>query len=121
MSYDCHCDYEPAEYFSKRSVKAARKAHVCDECSKPIRPGEPYEYLAGKWDGWHGQFRICRHCQSLLEWALISVPCFCWGYGNMLQDIADMVAQVRRDVPGFFFEYGRRVIAIKRAREQEPA
>ena len=125
MSYECSCDYEPAEYASKRSVKAARKQYSCDECPALIRPGEPYTYIHGKWDGYHATFRTCRHCQSLLEWARISVPCFCWGYGNLLQDIADMVGEVRRDVPGFFFEYGRRVITIRRQRaaesEGEPA
>lgn len=118
MSYDCYCDYDPPEFCAHRMVKA-RKQFRCEECGHRIQPGQLYERTSGKWDGYFCTFVTCRHCAGLREWARISVPCFCWTYGNVLEDIRDMVAQVRRDVPGFFFEYGRRVIAAKRAKAAE--
>lgn len=119
MSYDCHCDYDPPEFWSKQDVKAARKEYRCEECGHKIRVGEPYERVNGKWEGYLDTFLTCQHCVSLREWAKISVPCFCWAHSNLLEDIREMVSEVRHDVPGFFFEYGRRVIAIKRARASQ--
>lgn len=118
MSYEaCYCDYESPLYYSARNVTSARRQYKCDECSKPIYIGSTYERTEANWGDGHETFRTCAYCCSLRKWATISVPCFCWAHGNLLQDIADMVAEVRRDVPGFVFEYGRRVIAIRRARE----
>lgn len=117
MSYEsCYCDYDPPEWLSTRNVKAARKPHRCDECGVPIKAGEPYEYVHGKWDGYCSTFHTCMLCAELRQWALISVPCFCWSYGNLHDDVGDMVQETAPDVPGFFMEYGRRMIKIKRAR-----
>lgn len=114
MSYDCYCDYEPPEWISIRDVKAARKPHVCCECAAPIAAGEPYEYTSGKWEGYHSVHHICVRCKELRQWATISVPCFCWAYGNLHEDVREMVSQVIRDVPaGFFMEYGRRIVKIR--------
>ena len=116
MSF-CSCDYELPEFCSVTQVKRARKRHKCWECGAYILPGTPYEYVSGKWDGdlnWH---RTCPLCQELREWATISVPCFCFAYGNLHDDVNDMVDATRHKVPGFYFEYGRRMIRIKRARK----
>lgn len=44
-------DYcERPEFFSERTV-VAKKKHVCDECRRPIYPGDKYEYFSGKSDG----------------------------------------------------------------------
>ena len=119
MAYDCSCDYEPPSLYSKRLVKSARKRFFCCECGHTIKPGDSYERITGLWDGYFDSFVTCRHCASLKAWAIVSVPCFCWAHGNLLQDVRDMVDEVRHDVPGFFFEYGRRVIAAKRAKAAE--
>ena len=116
MSYECVCDGDHPEYFTRRRIKAAAKQHKCDECRRIIHVGESYDCDAGKWDGQHSTIRVCIDCAGLREWAKISVPCFCWSYGDMLHDIREMVEEVRKDVPGFFFEYGRLVIAIRRRR-----
>lgn len=113
MSYDCYCDYDAPQWISTRNVKAARKPHVCAECNAPILAGEPYEYTSGKWD-YHDTFHICTRCVELREWARISVPCFCWAYGNLHDDVRNMVDAVRHDVPGFMFEWGRRMVKINR-------
>lgn len=114
MSYDCYCDYDPPEWMSQRDVKAARKSHKCYECRAPIFVGEPYEYTSGKWGGCHSTFHTCARCQELREWARISVPCFCCGFGNLHEDVHEMVLAVVRDAPpGFFMEYGRRIVKIR--------
>lgn len=118
MSYDCYCDYDPPTWISIRNVKAARKPHKCDECDAPILVGEPYEYTSGKWD-YHDTFHICMRCVELRQWATISVPCFCWAYGNLHNDVHEMVREVVHDAPaGFFMEFGRRMIAIRHERER---
>ena len=116
MSY-CWCDGELPEFCRVTQVKRARKRHKCWECGAYIQPGSPYEYVCGKWDGLLDRFRICPLCKELREWATISVPCFCWAYGSLHDDVWDMVDETRHDVPGFYFEYGRRMIRIKRARK----
>lgn len=119
MSYDCSCDYEPPEWMSQRTVKAARKPHECYECRAPIFVGESYEYTSGKWDGCTSFFHICQRCVELRQWATISVPCFCWGFGNLHDDVHEMVREVIRDVPpGFFMEFGRRMVNIRRERRR---
>lgn len=114
MSYDCYCDYEQPEWCNTHTVKSARKPHVCCECFAPIFAGEPYEYTAGKWEGYLSFHHICLRCVELRQWATISVPCFCWAYGNLHDDVKEMVSQVIRDTPpGFFMEYGRRIVRIR--------
>jgi hypothetical protein len=116
MSGGCFCDYEQPEWISHTQVKAARKAHKCSECGAIIPSGSPYEYVCGKWDGCVDTFNICPLCKELRQWATISVPCFCWAYGHLHSDVREMVSETRYNVPGFFFEYGRRMVKIKRAR-----
>ena len=118
MGYDCFCDYDPAQFYRRVGIKVARKEFRCDECNHRIRPGDRYERVTAKWDFGIATFITCEHCVELRNWAQIYVPCFCWAHGNLLQDITDMVEQVRHDVPGFFFEYGRRLIAARRAKSR---
>ena len=112
MSYDCYCDYDAPSWVTIRDVKAARKPHKCVECHAPIFKGESYEYVSGKWEE-HLDFHICKRCVELREWAAISVPCFCWAYGDLHDNVRDMVQEVAPTVPGFFMEYGRRMVAIR--------
>ena len=114
MSY-CGCNYDPPTWISIRKVTAARKPHRCYECLAVIHAGEPYEYIAGKWDT-VGIFHICERCVELREWAKISMPCFCWSYGDLHKLVREMVRDVAPRVPGFFMEYGRRMVRIRQVR-----
>lgn len=115
MSYDCYCDYEAPCWITARNVKAARKAHICYECGTKIFIGEAYEYTSGMWENILSTFHICTRCVELREWATISVPCFCWAYGNLHEDVREMVRAVVHDCPpGFFMEYGRRMVKIRK-------
>jgi hypothetical protein len=118
MSY-CECDYddyEGPEFFVMHVVKA-RKPHRCYECGGPIFAKEKYKRSTGKWDGEVITYRECCGCMEMREWAEISVPCFCCNLlGDLHETIREMVEDVRHTVPGFFFEYGRRYIKLKRRR-----
>lgn len=114
--YACFCDYELPEWLTVKNVKSAKKSHRCSECGAVIPAGAAYEYNCGKWDGYVDQFHVCLLCVELRNWATISVPCFCWTYGSLHEQVRDMVHEVSPDVPGFFMEYGRRKIKIRRAK-----
>lgn len=115
MSYcDCEYDYDMPAFSRTGSVKSARKVYRCDECRGPIFQGERYEYLTGRWDDRVDTFRVCTACLDLRAWAKISVPCFCSNVIGELHDrIAEMVADLRHEIPGFFFEWGRRAVKLR--------
>jgi hypothetical protein len=114
MTYACECDGDAPSVFSSRMIKAARKQHTCEECRARIKPGEPYEYTFGVWDGTANNFHICPLCVELRQWATISVPCFCFIFGELHQNVRDMVDAVRGDCPpGFVFEWLCRMLRIK--------
>jgi hypothetical protein len=115
MTYDaCYCDYDPPAFCNVEKRKA-RKEHQCYECRAVIPAGDTYEHTRGKWEGDISVFKVCALCLELRQWAKISVPCFCWYYGDLHENIRDMVSEVRNDVPqGFVFEWGRRMIVIER-------
>jgi hypothetical protein len=116
MTYDaCYCDYDQPEFWSCRTSKA-RKTHRCCECRSDIRIGECYETTAGKWEGDFSVYKTCQRCAELRQWAIISVPCFCWYYGDLHENVRDMVSEVHHDVPGLIYEWGRRMIGIERHR-----
>lgn len=121
MTHDCYCAYDSPETYHARIVARARKPRTCPECGEAIAVGDRYEYVWGIWEGRADTQITCADCLSLRQWAVISVPCFCWAHGNLLDDIRTMVDEVRADVPGFFFEYGRRVVRIRRARAERRA
>jgi hypothetical protein len=119
VSY-CECDYDDdrPEFFSEMVVRA-RKQHRCTECFGPIFSGETYKRRSGKWDGEFRDYPECYLCMELREWATVSMPCFCANTFETLHEKArEMVDDIKRDVPGITFEWGRRMIKIKRRKQQ---
>lgn len=114
MGYDCSCDYDPVSFYVESDVKKSRKPHRCVECRGPIAVGEAYRRRRYGFEGDVYNEAICPRCCELLRWAQISVPCFCYGFGNLLDDVRSMVEQVSPDVRGFVFEWGRRIVKLKR-------
>lgn len=115
---NCFCDFDPPTWITIRNVKAARKNHTCAECRAVIFKGEPYEYTSAKWEDSVDDYHICLLCVELREWAKISVPCFCWYYGNLHDDVQEMVREVSYTTPGMFMEYGRRMVKIRQIRKE---
>lgn len=117
---DCNIDYSDRPEFYSEVVRKARKQYVCTECGGPISRGELYMRHAGKWDGQMAVYCECPACMELREWATISLPCFCaYEFGTLHDRVRAMVSDVRRIVPGFVFEWGRRMIRIERRRSGE--
>lgn len=55
--------YDDYPEFYDSVVRKARKAHKCDECGKPIEPGQLYYYGSGKFDGDFYEIKECRRCR----------------------------------------------------------
>ena len=109
---DCYCDYDPPEFSTSRIVKSKKKRR-CYECCGIILPSEPYLYIAGKWEGYFETFTICQHCRNLRVWVSNNIPCFCWSYGNMVEDaryaIDDAYERAPNEVIGVRFGFNRRL------------
>lgn len=121
---DCYCDFDPPEFCSSRIVTASKK-HKCYECSAPIMPGEKYEYTVGKWDGLLDTFKVCEDCHDIRQWVKNNIPCFCWYYGNMLEDAEEAVIEACRYAPeetqGVMFGFLRRKVINRRRRAAKKA
>lgn len=57
------CDVSPS--FIRWSRPKARLAHRCDECLKPIMPGEEYVAATGCWDGEVSTYKAHVLCDML--------------------------------------------------------
>lgn len=109
----CQCDYNSPTFCTVQMIKHSRKQHRCYECRGSIEVGVSYERVFGLWDGETCEFKTCLLCLELREWATISVPCFCHAYGDLHDNVLEMVQDVAPSVPGFFMEYGRRMVKIR--------
>lgn len=65
------------------TIKTARKEHKCYECGDPIKKGQKYEYVNGKWDGEWTVFKTCITCVNIRE------DLFACGYnhGSLWEDL----------------------------------
>lgn len=71
----------PAEVLGTLIVRA-RKPQTCCECAEPIRPGDRYEVVSGKWDGAWSSFKTCLPCKEIRE----AFCCEGWIYGTLWED-----------------------------------
>lgn len=114
MSYDCACDYEPAEVY-QAAIRKARKEHVCDECGAKIIPGDRYENVFGVWEGYGSTWKTCEHCRDIRQWVKNNVPCLCWAHGNTIEDCKEAVSEAAYRAPnearGLRFGLLRRIVA----------
>jgi hypothetical protein len=114
MSYDCYCDYDPAEFYFAR-IRTARKQHKCEECAEPILPGDKYEAVIGKWDGFISTFKTCERCVDIRTWTKNNVPCLCWAHGNTIEDCWEAVQEAGwragDEAKGLRFGFLRRLVA----------
>ena len=118
---DCYCDYDPATFY-RSAIRKARKQCQCYECSRPIKPGETYEYVAGMWNGRFDTFRTCSHCLDIRQFVQNSVPCYCWAHGSIEEAaqyaIEEAYFRAPDEVRGLAFRAYRLLIARNRARQE---
>lgn len=114
---DCYCDYDPPQFYSVTKPKA-RKQHRCEECGVAILPGELYERVSGKWDGYVDTFSTCERCHDLRMWVQNNVPCLCFEYGNADEGleaaIDDACSRAPAETVGLRFGFLRRKVQRNR-------
>lgn len=98
MGYDCTCDYDRAEVYNLTTPKARKRYH-CEECNGFIEPGEQYENVFGKWEGYVSTLRTCERCCDIRQWVKNNVPCFCWAHGSMIDDAREAVQEAADRAP----------------------
>ena len=86
----CWIDIDPPEFISEY-WRTARKEHTCCECGKKINPGDEYQIVAGKWEGYFDAFKTCEKCADLRD-SLIEAggcPLYCGLYEEYEAFITD--------------------------------
>lgn len=115
--YDCYCEYTDWEFFDCRDVKA-RVSHRCFECRGTIEPGETYEYAVGKTEGEIYVHKTCGFCCAARRYVAISLPCYCWTYGNFESDarvaLMEALERAPEEMAGVMFAFGRLIVARNR-------
>lgn len=95
MSFTCGCEDGPE--WVRVKEQRARKPHRCWECGAPIKPGDLYEYVVGKWEGDVSVFRTCEPCADLRD--SYAAQGYCYTYGSLWEDHLDELLNSGRQVP----------------------
>lgn len=112
----CHYDVERPEAFIVRRP-VARKVHRCEECGRPIRPGQRYARTSGIWDGSPDSHAQHEDCLELLQ-HIASTHCDgVWVFG----DLRDAVSEHRRDEPALLGRWANILRARRREQAGEPS
>lgn len=85
------CDDYPQVYRSK--VQRTRKERKCQECSRAIAVGEPYQNVFMVFDRDASAWITCQHCLMAAQWLQEN----CGGYliGGVWEDIHDHIREYR--------------------------
>jgi len=67
----------PAEFF-REEILTARKEHRCIECRGGIYPGQQYERVVGKWEGYFSTVKTCMICAKIRD-----TYCDSFNYGTL--------------------------------------
>lgn len=114
----CYCDYDDIQpAFFRRSTPVAKQQHKCISCGRAVMPGEKYERCAGKWEDRVSSHATCCRCLAVRDYVEAHIPCFCWYYETLLEDAIEHIREAlwQEEVPGMWMEFGRLVVAARRA------
>lgn len=124
MMSDCYCDYDRPDFYVA-SIRRARKSRVCYECGGVIIPGDKYEYVSAKWDGYIDSISTCEHCRDMRVWTKNNVPCLCVMHGNQDEEnelaIESAIDRAPDETRGLKFGYLRLKVARRRFYAQRRA
>lgn len=109
----CYCDEVPASVYVK-TIRKARKQHLCHECAGTIMAGERYEHVFGVWEGVAETYDTCCRCLDLREYTKSNVPCLCWNHQNMIEECIEALREYSHELPGLLFAGLRKLALIKR-------
>jgi len=66
--FNCVCiDADCYSEFYSPSTRTAGKSHKCGECGCEIKPGEKYEYVSAKTDGFFWTAKTCLSCARIRD------------------------------------------------------
>jgi hypothetical protein len=85
----------------------ARVAHTCTECHNTIDVGTLYEKVWGVWEGDMHTFSTCSQCFDIREFIRDNVPCVCYRYGDIWEDILENAREYSSEVPGMWVKVAR--------------
>lgn len=91
----CYWEGESPEFLRETWINKARKEYRCYECGKPIKPGDRYRLIAGKWNGSFDQYRQCNLCGRICE-DLVDMG-FCPNYGELWEFIQEEFEQPEQE------------------------
>ena len=117
MTDSCYCYYEPFDAMAVRRP-ISRKNYACTECGNPIDIGERYEYVRGLYDGGWSTYRTCYRCLMIRDLMEAHFDCFCWEYGNFLENACEHLSEVGDKVPGLRMAIGRILVEMNRLRSE---
>ena len=77
--------------------------------------------MTGRCEGDWFECHTCSLCTELVDYITAHIPCFCHEHGNLLGDdiLMECAREAGRELPGFAFSVGRRLVAIRQARQKE--
>lgn len=111
----CCCEYYESPEFFIQNRRKAIKDHRCYECGRLIKKGELYQAESGKWEGEVITYKTCNLCMSLRDFVQAHIPCVCWGFGNVREDMLNAARELADEAPGLLFGAYRREIKIRNA------
>ncbi len=82
--------------FRRDDTVTARKAHTCEECPRPIKPGDTYVRHVGCWEGEFYSVASCVRCARLRTKVIERYPPVYWDEGPAFGELLEYVRESRR-------------------------
>jgi hypothetical protein len=109
----CSCDGEEAIAQWVR-IRTARHHHYCCECDGSINETEKYEHTTLLGDCF-SHYKTCLDCVNLREYVQERIPCFCFRYGDMIEDAIEQIkSRLSFKTPGLMFGAYRLIAKIRK-------
>jgi hypothetical protein len=120
VDYDCSCDGETPEWSRQSRVKRTRQVCTCSECGAVLPAGSSVTRTDMKFEGTISKHIICIACEAFFDYAVSHIPCLCWSYGRMFDDVLEAayewaVAEPESGAPALCQELREKRAAIKAA------
>lgn len=104
-------DYDPAMVW-REAWRRARKQHRCEECSRPIDPGERYHFVTGlnePGDPWWSA-KQCGQCYEAARW--LSVVCAGYLLTDVLRELVEHMEE--EPYPLATLQLGKLIVLMRR-------
>lgn len=79
-------DYDTDGTYLGGGTRRARTPHECVECRRTIDPGETYRFWTWAYDGTVDTFKLCAHCDAVLDVGVAASGCPREWHVTMLYD-----------------------------------